>query len=389
MNIIGAFDRYNYGDLLFPIILERFLHEKFGNNTKINVYGLIDSNLSNIGALETKSYDKMPKSGIFIIGGGDVIGSNILDLYIHLQKNTTYALIFKILKKIIPKKHLYKKVMKKLNVYNKYPWVLNNEKNRTIIYNSVGSGPLAKLNNYDKNEIKKLLNTSDYISVRDDFSKKNLELEKVKTYPDSAILMSKYFSTEELIKKSSEEINSFINKNKKYICFQVNKEFLKMNSLEEVTKQLSYIISRGYKIVLLPIGFAAGHEDCISLNKIYKKMNSKDVVYFSNINIFEIMHLISKSYCFIGTSLHGNLTAMSFAVRHIGLRRKYSKLDNNLDTWEKNEIERCCNIEELGTRFDMLENITKTSIKNNSNKLINLAEDNFKNIYDIIKNNNK
>ena len=71
--------------------------------------------------------------------------------------------------------------------------------------------------------------------------------------------------------------------------------------------------------------------------------------------------------------------------RHIGFRRKYSKLDNNLNSWEVDINQRCCDIEELFDRFMNLSSISNEEIKINSEKLIKLANDNFENIYNVLK----
>lgn len=53
INIIGAFDRNNYGDLLFPIIIEKTLKKK-GIKNEFNYYALNKTDLSEVGAFPTK-----------------------------------------------------------------------------------------------------------------------------------------------------------------------------------------------------------------------------------------------------------------------------------------------------------------------------------------------
>ena len=84
--------------------------------------------------------------------------------------------------------------------------------------------------------------------------------------------------------------------------------------------------------LLLPIGFAALHEDNIALKQMQNIYNN--FVLIDKLNIYEIMNLIANSYFFAGTSLHGNITAMSFGIRHIGLNPEIKKLENYLKTWE-------------------------------------------------------
>ena len=51
--IIGAFDRYNYGDLLFPIILEKQL-QTYGQDFRFQFLGLVKSDLRPQGGIPTQ-----------------------------------------------------------------------------------------------------------------------------------------------------------------------------------------------------------------------------------------------------------------------------------------------------------------------------------------------
>ncbi len=76
-----------------------------------------------------------------------------------------------------------------------------------------------------------------------------------------------------------------------------------------------------YDVVLLPIGYASGHDDVLFLNKVQNISGGK---YFleNDLNVWEIMYLIIKSEAFYGTSLHGVITAMSFGVPHYCINKK-------------------------------------------------------------------
>ena len=52
INIIGAFDRYNYGDLLFPIVIEKYIKENKKDLLEkydLRYFGLVESDLSSVG----------------------------------------------------------------------------------------------------------------------------------------------------------------------------------------------------------------------------------------------------------------------------------------------------------------------------------------------------
>jgi polysaccharide pyruvyl transferase WcaK-like protein len=85
------------------------------------------------------------------------------------------------------------------------------------------------------------------------------------------------------------------------------------------------------KIILCPIGLAPGHEDDKILREIANY--SKDFIFVLPKNISEIMNLISNATAYIGTSLHGLITAQSYGVPFIPLRKRTEKIKAYCDTW--------------------------------------------------------
>ena len=90
-------------------------------------------------------------------------------------------------------------------------------------------------------------------------------------------------------------------------------------------------------ICLCPIGTASGHSDDIALAKIYNLLKRKDNVLLVTFpNIYDIMWLIKHSALYVGTSLHGTITALSFGVPFVA--HGPLKLKNYLETWCKGEL---------------------------------------------------
>ena len=85
--ILSASDRYNYGDLLFPIILIKEL-EKLGDYKFFNI-ATIKSDLSKRGALPTQNYKALysatGQNNYLIVAGGEVLGANWSRLYSFLK----------------------------------------------------------------------------------------------------------------------------------------------------------------------------------------------------------------------------------------------------------------------------------------------------------------
>jgi polysaccharide pyruvyl transferase WcaK-like protein len=298
-------------------------------NCSFENYGIVKSDLSTFGALKTKSYKQLEKNiqenDNIVIGGGEVLFANWTVLYSFINKYFAQLIKKPFFKKIENKFLISIKILSKSHTLYPYCFHPNdfNVKSLNIYYSSVGGG------SYNKNSIlKKNLEAAKVLSVRDKRTLLNLTKNDeliVKLVPDSALLMSRYYNITFLNKINSRIIG------KSYIFVQLGKKkgpeniHLFGQHLKNIAKHLKK------NVILCPIGLAAGHED----HKILKALNLEfpEFLYFEPKNIFEIMELIAKSDIYIGTSLHGAITAMSFLKPAIGLNSDIIKLENYLQTW--------------------------------------------------------
>lgn len=392
INIIGAFDRYNYGDLLFPIVIDEYLKENRKDLLEkydLRYFGLVESNLSSVGGKKTQALknlynEDLSKDSMIIVSGGDVLPARISSMDVDLSSSNLSMLCKKVIIKVINRRNFEKISMKKFNLNTRFPWIVekDNFKNNVFVaYNAVGGATLDKLPKFEVEEIKKNMSKSDYISVRDSKSLDNVKELNSKLYPDSATIMSHFFDINFLADKISNEVKKFVNsKDNKYICIQSNlcsirgKEEVLVRELEKIHNE------EGLEILLLPIGIAANHDDNIALNRLKKYFNIK-VNHIEKLNIYDIMYLIANSRFFAGTSLHGNITAMSYAIPHIGLNREISKLDNYLKTWDLEEQNHCIDFEELYNEFKIISKISQKNLEDKKNQLINLTVKNFEEMF--------
>ena len=154
-----------------------------------------------------------------------------------------------------------------------------------------------------------------------------------------------------------------------------------VNNDEQYANMLSNIHKEtGLNIILCPIGTALGHSDQDALIKIKKHLGSESSYQLiNNPSIWDIMWLIKHSSLYIGTSLHGTITAMSYG-RPFAVHGP-NKLKTYLDTWGgsqffasdvsrlqsiiSNQLKKSCNFDPTNQKNTVL-NSFKTI-----NKLIN------------------
>lgn len=351
----AASDRNNYGDLLFPLIIKKYL-EKYSRNFKFYNYGVIESDLSDFGALPTLSFSDLNKDvktdhqkSVVVIAGGEVLGGTWLNIYRFISKSYNYIYHNRFLHYVFRKTRILERVHLVLKS-SSVPFVLDgdNFSKAKIVYNSVGALGVSKLLKQQK-YIKYFKNVNN-LSVRDkhsqtQFSKVGID---AKLVPDSALLMSDFFLKE--LDSVSEKCKGLAEK--KYIFLQLgNKKG--PDNIDDFVKNIKRFADKHHlEIILCPIGLALDHSDDVLLKKIHDSYPGIFTYFYPN-NLFEIMYLLKNSKLYLGTSLHGFVTSQSFNVPFFIFPQKIEKLKYYLDTWFENSKEKYGSFED----FDKVEKL--------------------------------
>ncbi|MFW6047531.1 MAG: polysaccharide pyruvyl transferase family protein [Candidatus Woesearchaeota archaeon] len=334
--LYGSFDRFNYGDILFPLILKQYIvsDSQFSNNYKIRFISPFKGDETKRGGLKTKPikavFNNFKKEDSLIIVGGDILTASWLQLYLQRHGND---LKFRILHKILS--FISRTPNNLMNNYIRYfygvkhlekPYAIKNTKKQfKLIYNSVGGASLS--GEIAKKHYKEAIFNADLFSVRDSFTKMNLPNQQAITVsPDIAILTKEMISLQESNIKMEEH---------EFFVFQIGKNFITKDRIEQIATQLNSITNKtGLFVILLPIGTAYGHQDHLALKTISRHLRPNSFHLIENTRISDIIKIIANAKFFIGTSLHGAITSMSFENPHFYLNIHIKKLSAYLKTWQ-------------------------------------------------------
>lgn len=343
-DLIGAFDRHNYGDILFPWIHVAFLKECGISDEKIEFYSFTQADLRVIGGFKTKSLDRLPgpikgKTRRRIVVGGEVL---VVD-WVAMASNSLprlfkYPLLAS--RKVLGRSLSNNIVAKLYGGKQALPYVFASEPGCDTYYCSVGGTALAEAKHESqKKGVARALRSAQLVSVRDIKTRDVLAEEGLVTslVPDVATLMSEFMTVEEL--RSLDPLGYCVTSTRfdpcGYFTVQVGIGY-GAGSEDEISNQISELIRLTKKSVLLvPIGRASGHEDHIILRRIFERLKgAKPVAILESENIFHIMGVIALSEGYAGTSLHGAITAFAFCKPVCGLRgSKVKKLRAYIETW--------------------------------------------------------
>ncbi|MEZ0450830.1 polysaccharide pyruvyl transferase family protein [Sphingobacterium thalpophilum] len=342
IRILAASDRNNYGDLLFPLVITKFIQQENISYDKLENYGIIESNLSDVGALPTKNFNNLitnikssNSEELIIVAGGEVLGSDWLNIYRFLSPLASKIHKSLFLRRILNRidfVSLYFSLFKG----SSFPFILNKspftKKNVKVVYNSIGGSNIDK---YLKksNGLRRYFRNLAWLSVRDTKTKAAFDKFSVsnKLVPDSALIMSDIFKTE-LETEISQEVRDLQHENYIYVQLGNTKG---PDDLDKFAHQLNqFAAGANVKIVLSPIGLALDHDDEIILRKLQAKCPGS--AYLHPNNIYDTMALLKNAKMYIGTSLHGVVTSQSFNIPFVAFTEKIKKLDLYIKTWFNN-----------------------------------------------------
>lgn len=338
IRILAASDRNNYGDLLFPMVIKKYAETNFPKDQTCN-YGIVKSNLKSFGAEPTKSlYDL--KSDVktekemskIIVAGGEVLGAEWLTIYMFIFNFWEKLYRFRMIRSFFYRSKILN-FISKITFGSSKPFVLDGDvyKKNKIYYNAVGALGVKSILSLPK--YYKYFQNIQHMSVRDKYSQKHFSNAGVQCSlsPDSALIMSDLF-VNELITNITSECKELVQH--EFVFVQLGKNKGPENINKFVKNLTEFSINNKIKIVLCPIGFANGHEDEIILKKVYDL--NKGFLYYTPQNVFEIMYLIQNAKLYLGTSLHGLITAQSFNVPYFVFHEKVDKIKNYIETWNTN-----------------------------------------------------
>ena len=320
--IYGALDRFNYGDLLFPLILRNAILQR-SPEQRVEAIGLRRSGQSSVGALPTHSLrwlkdpDHLADGSSVILAGGEMLAADWTRLASHLLPKPFGDTLFSLAQKLISEATLEQLARKWLGAEWRIPFApqpQHFDNQVRIIFNAVGGSQLEQRPEAWQTEVKAAIAAASFASVRDQDSLNALGGEKspAELHPDSAATMALQFDPGELRSKASGAARTILDSGAPFLCFQLHRYFTQ-KKLEAFAKELDKVHHlHGLRIVLLPIGRATGHSDQVSLEKVRQAMSS-DADLPTKIGVFDIMALLAHCSAYTGTSLHGLISAMAFA----------------------------------------------------------------------------
>lgn len=383
--LYGASDRYNYGDILMPIVFKEWFNRYSKCEMEYINCALIESKMSYCGGMDTLAIKNIPEVDAIVLTGGEVTGTILTDIVSNTfdESDKLKIFSFKVFRKLFPKK-MNSYLSRKYGTNIPYLFAINPE-NRIVIYNTVGGSMAYRKESTYKDYIMAVsyINKASYVSCRTEFDKAKLE-EAIDSpaycYPDSVVLLSRLFSKNDLKQRCRKEILDCLDQI--YYVFQsYNLAPMELDSVANAIKNL--YSQTGMKCFLLPIAYAQNHGDVQTLYALHKKCK-KESIFPSQTNIYETAAVLAHSKAYCGTSLHGVITAISYGIPHCTWRKSHYKTVRFLESWRTTKYiyAEYSNVEDILFKL-LYDEENKALVENKSAELIELAVENFRKIEEI------
>jgi len=358
----------NYGDLLYHILLKELLR-KFGSKEEVRCFSFVEGEapLSSgyyVHSIQNMLQGKSDTPRVLIIGGGESIRSyknktaaNYAPLYPELFHPSFFSYVKKIFYgRVLHRNYFREKFISKYMNYSSIgPWIIcpqNLTVDFLIAYCSCG-GHVDGTQDL-KTKVREAFDRANFIYVRDKRAQHSL-LEcgvsnAIHVAPDLCCVLSDFYDLvaekqkgQKILKKNGVDIS------RKLAIFQSYP--MDDRSVFLIVKQLkNYQKDFDCEIALMPVGYC--HNDHIYLKKISEL--TQGAFYFIPVDsIFDMISVIAASDIFLGTSMHGCITAFSFGkpflIGPTGRDKQKGfleacEIDTKLELKSWDQIEGCLNM---------------------------------------------
>lgn len=338
----GTSDVENYGDLLYPPVFHHLL-QRSGLSVPTRAFAFLPAPAPAGAEYATHSISSLLNGreravDALCIGGGDILRTDFRTMASH------YAPQFAMLPEHRPYWWLRRKLSGNHGLAKGFiSRFMNFECVGPLVLNAtthINASPMAywscgvpfEFKPAEHIALKAALDSAAYIYVRDSASAAKLHRAGVKgpihVAPDAVVTLSDRYDMKS-VKAMGKRIFSDhgIDMTRRILGFQA--AALKGKAVAEVASQLlRHVQETGDEVALIPIGHCHGDQD--TLAELARACGGAAKL-ISVRRVDEIMAGIVACNAFVGTSLHGNITAFSYGIPHLAGPLPVDKLQGFID----------------------------------------------------------
>lgn len=339
--LFGAFDRHNFGDMLFAHVAQALLP-----GTAPHHVGLVERDLRAQGGHRVEALSRLAeeeRDALLIHVGGEILSCDAWQAVVMLLPDPGFQSVVVRLDSSPDEKLRWAKSFlgtPALAPYSasrlKYPFLVR------VVLAGVGGVEFGRCPAPLRSEVLADLETAQAIGVRDALTLEQLAAAglSARLIPDPVVMVEELFGARIRARRSRPALASVLEAFPEgYLAVQFSADFGDDRTLEAIASGLRRVAARtGMGVVLFRAGAAPWHDDLAVLGRVADRMPGRCAL-FESLDIWDICALIAASRGYCGSSLHGRIVASAFALPRVSLLHPASgarpgKLAAYLASWE-------------------------------------------------------
>ncbi len=348
--LFGAFDRHNFGDLLFPHLLATLLPGR-----ALETCGLAERDLEGFGGHRVTPLPA--RSSCLIHAGGELLTCTAWQAAVMLLEPATAADAIARYEDDPAAAATW--AARQLGTARGMPYVVGRDvlaQGGRLIFNAVGGVAWNGLRAAQRDELKAALRQADWLSVRDHVTQAALRAEGIDAQlcPDPAVMVEQCFG-EVICQRGQRGAVKTIRDvfPQGYLACQFSADFADDASLDAMRLGLSRVAAAtGLGLVLFRAGAAPWHDDPALYEKLSRHLLPGMAQLFPSLHLWDICALIAASRGMVSSSLHGRIVALAYGLPRVSLippqqGRRPDKRTAFAETWEPEAVPRSVAVDRI------------------------------------------
>ena len=378
--LFGAFDRHNFGDMLFPHVLARMIADR-----EVRTTGLVARDLRAQGGHQVEALAQLRAQAVDLIHvGGEILTCDAWEAGVMLQSPDDAQRI------VATQEHdRFGWARRVLGTRALAPYVLSKEalpSASRVLFHATGGVALNTRDTALRDEVLAKLAAADDVSVRDLYTHAVLAKSGIATrlVPDCAVMVADLFGDTIRRRASNDALKrAFEAAPRGYLAVQFSADFGDDATLTQIAAQLDRAAhTHGLAVIFFRAGAAPWHDDLSCFERAAARMRTPFKHVFDSLNIWDICALIAHSRAYIGSSLHGRIVAMAFARPRINLLHdddiaRPCKQTAFAETWEDAHAPVAVTTREIAQGIDAALSVDPRRLEQTAARLVSLYRNDF------------
>ncbi len=350
--LFGAFDRHNFGDLLFPHLLTALLPGR-----PIEFAGLAARDLRAFGGHRVGALGTRTQRASLIHVGGELLTCSAWQAAVMLLDPAEASAAIALYDDDPAAAAEW--AARQLGAARSIPYVVGRDVLATtgrLIFNAVGGVEWTSLAAAQRQEVKTALGQADWVSVRDHVTQDALRGEgiNVPLCPDPAVMVVECFGEVILKHQQQDAVQAMRDAFPQgYLACQFSADFADDTSLDALAQGLSRLLAgTGLGLVLFRAGAAPWHDDPVLVEKLLRRLPPSTARQLQSLHLWDICALIAASRGVIGSSLHARIVALAYGLPRVSLMApqqggRPDKRAAFAETWEPDAVPRSVTVDRI------------------------------------------